>query len=71
MQVDAERRRGNYQGARSASYKALGWGIAGIVTGFILTVTLLAIFFVVIYPTYVKVDSTNDQQWLGVCHLEL
>ena len=61
MQVKIERERGNYQEARRASYMALGWGIAGIITGVIILVIAVVVIVVVIIPQ-LGADSTQDPQ---------
>ena len=61
MQVKIERERGNYQGARRASYMALGWGIAGIITGVIISVTYLVVNIVVIYPAQLEAATESPQ----------
>ena len=61
MQVDIERKRGNYQGARRASYMALGWGIAGIITGVIILVIGVVVFVVVIIPAQLEAATESPQ----------
>ena len=61
MQVDIERKCGNYEGARRASYMALGWGIAGIVAGVIILLTIVVVFIVVIIPQP-DADPTESPQ---------